>query len=263
MSIAIGRDTWSDRIARADLLIADGAPAGGLLRFYGPLLARQRAVADATRALNDPTGDPRLDFERLSAAAIPLVEWVVGTGPEPLAADAARVLSAGASGAVVRAGAYWSSLSESEFLGKALVQPWAEALASRGFGWPERVDGSDRRCPTCGGAPQLAIRTSTAGGDAAARHLQCATCLTVWPYRRVVCAACGEEEERALASYESPDFAHVLVETCDSCRRYLKAIDRTRLGVTVPLVDDVASVALDAWAHEHGYRKIELNLMGI
>lgn len=262
-TITIGRDAWADRVARAERLAAEAGAAAGLLRFYAPLLARQRSISEAMRSADQPTGNPGADLERLAPVAIPLVELITGIAPETLAADAALALSAGPSGAVTRAASYWGSRSERDFLGKALVQPWAEALVSRGFAWRDQASGDDRRCPACGGAPQLSIRTATSEGDAAARHLQCATCLTVWPFRRVVCAACGEEDERALASCESPDFAHVLVETCDSCHRFLKAIDRTRLGIAVPLVDDVASAAMDAWAQANGYRKVELNLVGI
>jgi formate dehydrogenase maturation protein FdhE len=40
-------------------------------------------------------------------------------------------------------------------------------------------------------------------------------------------------------------------------------VDLTRLGFAVPLVDEVATAALDVWAREHGYKKIELNLVGL
>ena len=53
------------------------------------------------------------------------------------------------------------------------------------------------------------------------------------------------------------------LEACDTCRRYVKGVDRTRLGLAVPLVDEVAGAALDVWAREHGYEKIELNLVGL
>ena len=53
------------------------------------------------------------------------------------------------------------------------------------------------------------------------------------------------------------------VDACDSCRHYLKSIDLGRLGLAVPLVDEVAAAALDLWALEHGYEKIELNLVGL
>jgi len=32
---------------------------------------------------------------------------------------------------------------------------------------------------------------------------------------------------------------------------------------SVPMVDEVAAAALDVWASEHGYTKIELNLVGV
>jgi len=34
-------------------------------------------------------------------------------------------------------------------------------------------------------------------------------------------------------------------------------------GVAVPLVDEVAGAPLDVWASDHGYVKIELNLVGL
>ena len=67
----------------------------------------------------------------------------------------------------------------------------------------------------------------------------------------------GEEREQA------PALEHVRVDACESCRRYLKTVDRSRLGLAVPLVDEVAGAPLDIWAQEHGYTKIELNLVGL
>jgi formate dehydrogenase maturation protein FdhE len=43
----------------------------------------------------------------------------------------------------------------------------------------------------------------------------------------------------------------------------LKTIDLGRLGLAVPLVDEVAGATLDVWARSHGYEKIELNLVGL
>jgi hypothetical protein len=33
--------------------------------------------------------------------------------------------------------------------------------------------------------------------------------------------------------------------------------------LAIPLVDEIAAAALDLWAVEHGYTKIELNLVGL
>ena len=52
------------------------------------------------------------------------------------------------------------------------------------------------------------------------------------------------------------EFPHVCVEACDSCGRYIKAVDLTVDGRAVPLVDEIATLPLNIWAEEHGYSKI-------
>jgi len=34
------------------------------------------------------------------------------------------------------------------------------------------------------------------------------------------------------------------------------------MGLAAPLVDEIDAAPLDLWAREHGYSKIELNLLG-
>jgi FdhE protein len=93
--------------------------------------------------------------------------------------------------------------------------------------------------------------------------LICATCLSSWEFRRVVCANCGEERPAKLGYFHTPEFDHVRIEACDTCKHYLKGVDLTRLGFAVPLVDEIAAAPLDVWARAHGYTKIELNLIGL
>ena len=78
-----------------------------------------------------------------------------------------------------------------------------------------------------------------------------------------MCAYCCEEQPLRLGYFHSPEFEHIRVEACDTCLRYIKGVDLTRKGRAVPLVDEVASAPLDLWAREHGYTKIELNLVGL
>jgi formate dehydrogenase maturation protein FdhE len=40
-------------------------------------------------------------------------------------------------------------------------------------------------------------------------------------------------------------------------------VDLTRNGHAVPAVDELATVALNIWADEHGYVKLETNLLGM
>jgi FdhE protein len=112
--------------------------------------------------------------------------------------------------------------------------------------------------------PQVSfLQITEANSESGNRQLICATCLTNWSFRRVVCAYCGEERPFKLGYFHTKEYDHVRVEACDACRHYIKGVDLTRFGLAVPLVDEVASAALDVWAQEHGYTKIELNLVGL
>jgi hypothetical protein len=50
---------------------------------------------------------------------------------------------------------------------------------------------------------------------------------------------------------------------CDTCQMYTKSVNLTKDGFAVPEVDEIATVALDVWADENGYSKIEQNLLGM
>jgi len=36
----------------------------------------------------------------------------------------------------------------------------------------------------------------------------------------------------------------------------------TRTGLAIPVVDELATIPLDLWAREHGYQKLQMNLLG-
>ncbi len=65
-----------------------------------------------------------------------------------------------------------------------------------------------------------------------------------------------------MAFYSAPEIAHVRVDVCDTCHIYLKSIDLTKTGLAVPVVDELATIPLDLWAREHGYMKLQINLLG-
>ncbi len=100
-------------------------------------------------------------------------------------------------------------------------------------------------------------------GEGAKRWLLCAVCSTEWPFRRVLCWNCGEENKDKLPIYTAAEFDAVRVEACDTCHVYLKSLDLTKDGHAVPIVDEIAAVALDIWAEEHEYAKLETNLLGM
>jgi len=258
------RESWDRRVQRAEQLVADSGPAASLLAFYARLLRQQRTVYDS---LDDRTlsGAIEQDAALIAGGATAVLEEVAAHGPAPLVAEARALLACDASAIRALLVDHWRTRSDRQFFAKAILQPYGQRLVEAGRTYQRSASLSGERCPRCGGAPQLSIleaagAESTDGGS---RTLLCATCLTGWPCRRVRCPACGEEDERKLGYFHSETLDHIRVDACESCRRYLKTIDRGRLGLAVPLVDEVAGAPLDVWAQEHGYDKIELNLVGL
>lgn len=116
-------------------------------------------------------------------------------------------------------------------------------------------------CPFCGEKPVAAVlRPESDGGK---RFLICSQCFTEWEFRRLLCPNCGEEDKDKLPVYTAEAFPYVRVEACDSCHVYLKAIDLTKNGLAVPEIDELATPALDLWAGEQGYTKLQVNLFGL
>ena len=98
-------------------------------------------------------------------------------------------------------------------------------------------------------------------GEGGQRSLICSFCLAEWEFRRIVCPGCGEEDPVKLPIYAAEELQHVRVEACDSCKTYIKTVDLTKSGLGEPVVDEMASVALDLWAQMRGYTKLQVNLL--
>jgi hypothetical protein len=138
-----------------------------------------------------------------------------------------------------------------EFFRRVLMQPYSRKPAEE----------SGSTCPSCGSKPLVGVLRGE--GDGAKRALLCSLCGLEWPYRRVICPNCGEEDKEKLPVYLAAQIDYVRVEACDTCHTYLKSVDLTKDGFAIPEVDEIATVTLNLWADEHGYAKIETNLLGM
>ena len=138
--------------------------------------------------------------------------------------------------------------------------------------WEQRVLGQREaerqasiagKCDACGTRPVAAVLRGE--GEGGKRSLVCSMCSSEWESRRILCPNCGEEDKEKLPVFSSEErqFDYIRIEACDSCRTYLKSIDMTKNGLAIPIVDEIASVTLNVWAEEHGYTKIEPNLLGL
>ena len=262
------RESWQQRIDRAGQLAAVGGAAGPLLVFYGKLLHAQQRISNAIKARTAwrPCGSLGRDGPAVAATAPLVFHEVAQSGSEPMAVEARQLLGGSESEVVELLLAYWRTRSDRQFFAKAIMQPYADLLAELGIAPSdaERPRGG-HRCPLCGGAPQVSVLQSPGdvSGEGGGRALVCATCLGTWPFRRVLCPSCGEEDERKLGYFQSPSFEHLRLDVCETCGHYIKTVDLTRIGIAVPIVDEVAGAPLDLWARGRGFEKIELNLVGL
>jgi formate dehydrogenase maturation protein FdhE len=279
---------WDRRIRRATELTSSYPFAAEGLRFYARVATFQKSFyAEIQKALAD---SPKISADRLLRDELDLflllphfpgfLSVIQQIAPVPLARAAAGLAQKGRAGWQHAIEDFWhgepelpASVDDSEpvqaadwrdatysdrLLAWIFLQPYAEYLAD--YREIAIVDGTPSTCPLCGGKPIVGVLRSE--GDGAKKSLICMFCAHEWAFRRIYCPACGEEREPQMAFYSAPEIAHVRVDVCDTCHTYLKSIDLTKTGLAVPVVDELATTPLDLWAREHGYEKLQINLLG-
>jgi formate dehydrogenase accessory protein FdhE len=267
------KSPWQRHIQRADELALRHTAMSEVLGFYAKVARFQEELyLSLTRSVprNGERTMPQarldsLQLDRLIPHFAPFMELITEAGPERLKHIANDLLRQDRTDWGEWLNRAWetttpqSKVHPSEFLGRAFLQPYAafmrETVAPR---WHTTLHSL---CPFCGRKPGLGVLRQQ--GDGAARSLVCSLCLAEWEFRRIVCPECGEENNGKLPVYIADDFAHIRVEGCDTCKKYIKSVDLTKNGLADPVVDEIAAAPLDLWAQEHGYAKLELNLMGM
>jgi FdhE protein len=103
-------------------------------------------------------------------------------------------------------------------------------------------------CPVCGSAPRLADLS----GEGGKRTLHCSLCETAWPYPRLRCPFCENDNRKELSYLRAKNEEGFRVDLCGRCNNYLKTIDLREISgpVILPL-DDVATWHLDIIAHKN------------
>ena len=242
--------SFDARIARAEELAALHPAARDLLSFYRELVLFQMPLFEELRST---------DLAELVHHFPALLDLVRRIGPAPLAAFTAELENPATQEELLAAS--WRgepNRPEARFFARVLLEPYAEYLASRA----DIPHGAAQpTCPFCNARPVVGVLRGE--GDGAKRSLLCSLCATEWQYRRVVCPNCGEENKDKLPIYIAAEFDYVRVDACDNCRTYLKSVDLTKNGHAVPVVDELATVPLNIWAEDHGYLKLEPNLLGM
>jgi FdhE protein len=262
------------RIRRATYLAAQYAFASEVLRFYLRLADFQKnlygKVAEAAKsrhfAMPGATLREQIDNGVLTAEMRTLLEIVEQQAPAPLAEFAGSLKNA------TSANLEWLLASfrakggkgrheldpKEELIARVMVHPFAEYLSGQLAANP--IVAGSLVCPLCESLPVAGVLRPE--GEGGKRFLVCSFCGNEWEFRRIFCAGCGETREEQLPVFVAEQFPHIRVEACDTCRRFLRTIDLTKDGNAVPVVDDLGAIPLTLWADEHGYERIEPNLLG-
>jgi FdhE protein len=192
-----------------------------------------------------------------------VLRFAAEDGPPELSAQARARQEDLPSTARARLLVYWSGdrPTAEDYLSRAILRPYVETLR-RLQKPPDRIHRRGQ-CPFCGGAPWVGARRDAGEMEGAKRHLACALCGVEWPFQRILCPSCFEEDPYKLPVFQNEKHPAVRIEACETCRRYVKSIDLSQDARPIPEVDDVASWSMDLWAAEQGWARLEPGLAGL
>lgn len=108
-------------------------------------------------------------------------------------------------------------------------------------------------CLVCGAWPSMVEMR----GIQRERRMRCGCCGSDWLLPVLHCAFCNEIDHQKLGSLLSEGHEqHVRVETCSTCRGYLKTLTTlTTLPFTTLAVKDLSTVTFDLAARDRGYAR--------
>ncbi len=151
------------------------------------------------------------------------------------------------------------------FWARVAAGPILEA-ARAAIATPTRDEWTGAACPACGGLAQVSVIAEESGEfmGGSPRSLVCGRCAGWWTFPRALCTWCGEGDPRHLPSFV-PERRAVRIDGCETCSSYVKTFDlREEGGIELlPLVDDVATVSLDLWAHDQGLSRHLVSFAGV
>ena len=261
---------WQRRIQRAQELAGQHAFAAEILGFYIHI-ARfqedlQQRLSTTIPRKSQPVSIPLEltpdELENLGSGFEAFLSVAEEHGPKPLVELSGGLRARGRDFWLELLNEGWTAQTPSDargLLAWAFLQPYAELLRSRAGMRPAATGRA--LCPFCNRKPCVGVLRQM--GDGGARSMVCSFCLAEWEFGRIICPGCGEQNDKRLPVFTATDFDYIRVECCETCKTYIKTVNLTKNGRAEPLVDELASAPLDLWAREHGYAKLQTNLLGI
>jgi FdhE protein len=105
-------------------------------------------------------------------------------------------------------------------------------------------------CPICGSPPNLALLAENGG-----RWLVCEFCRHQWPFERIRCPGCGNQDSHSVIYFFSDAEPAYRIHTCGICKLYIKTVDTRRLERPFyPPLEGIVTSHLDLKARGLGFR---------
>lgn len=141
-----------------------------------------------------------------------------------------------------------------DLLGLAIdlaLMPYIEHATTQIKEFLDKTKWLKQNCPACGGETNFACLDEKDGG----RTLVCSRCRYQWHYKRTGCPYCQNSDPVKLRYYPAGEKKAYRLYVCDSCKRYLKAVDLRIAGSSFDLIaGPILTWSLDKAAREKGYR---------
>lgn len=143
------------------------------------------------------------------------------------------------------------------FVGLNLIQALLELYADRLREKLDLENWLEGSCPVCGSYPSI----EKLRRDDGKRILRCSFCGTEWPFRRIMCPFCGNEDHDTLKYFfvegDSPIRKDAFrVDVCDKCKKYIKTLDERKLPESEKpdlYLENLNTLYLDVLAQRDGY----------
>jgi formate dehydrogenase accessory protein FdhE len=135
------------------------------------------------------------------------------------------------------------------------LKPLFAALRERAGNGLKVRDLTLSRCPVCGNHPDMAMLNDIEEGK---RYLHCALCEHEWPYKRISCTICGNEDQETLGFFTIDGNERHRIDYCDACMGYIKTLrlikteDPENFDLTV---ETVITAHLDSTMLAKGYSR--------
>ncbi len=131
------------------------------------------------------------------------------------------------------------------------VQPLLRAISKLAIGDIDLKGWYEGRCPVCGSHTRVGFLR----GEGKKLHLHCTVCGAEWPFQRIKCPFCGNEDQDRLGFYTVGGDNRFRLYFCDECGRYWKVVDEEVVGRKIPRVlYDAWTSHLDLAASERGLK---------